>query len=420
MGRSRTDRLRGSRNRRRVSSEEFRIGDLRAAVRPRRQHQGRIPFRRRRLLSDRESAPRQEQSKYPRRRRLHVKGHRGALRLRSGTHAPVRLFSAAMLLAVTGYEADRPPLSVLLDVRPGLLPTIQGSIEPNRHGRVRQPSGPARHADYSPARPRATRHSPRPRRARRQDRAEPPHERHAGGDGAGTIPVVVRRFRPGAGEDGRPGHRPAEGRRRPVPRPSGGFGTGADPGWLEYRATRRRRVLESGILERPKRSRRGCLRRPRQHQVGPYRNRRGPSLEHRSESGAPRPASGRHDRRRRPAGKRIVRADRRQGIDGQHRIRGPAAQDLEHAGDRLVRGDLPRQRRSSGAPRRRRRLSGSPPAHGRGGAHRPVRRFRETSVFVADGRMVRPNGEQQASSQKTRGVARRVACAARFRRIVEV
>ena len=45
----------------------------------------------------------------------------------------------------------------------------------------------------SPA-PRATRHRPHPGGAGRQDRVEPAHERDAGGDGAGAVPVVVRRF----------------------------------------------------------------------------------------------------------------------------------------------------------------------------------------------------------------------------------
>ena len=50
-----------------------------------------------------------------------------------------------------------------------------------------------------------------PRRARRQDRPQPPHERDARSDGAGDLQGLVRRFRPHAGEDGRPRALPRAG-----------------------------------------------------------------------------------------------------------------------------------------------------------------------------------------------------------------
>ena len=48
------------------------------------------------------------------------------------------------------------------------------------------------------------RHRVDPRRARRQDRPQPPHERDARSDGAGDLQGLVRRFRSHAGENGRP------------------------------------------------------------------------------------------------------------------------------------------------------------------------------------------------------------------------
>ena len=88
---------------------------------------------------------------------------------------------------------------------------------------------------------------PHPRHAGRQDRAEPSDERDAGGDGAGPVPVLVRRFRPRAGEDGRLRHRAAEGDRRPVPRAAGGLGAGGDTGRMATRIARCRGSLpESG------------------------------------------------------------------------------------------------------------------------------------------------------------------------------
>ena len=44
---------------------------------------------------------------------------------------------------------------------------------------------------------RAARHSPRPRDARREDRAEPPDERGSKSDGTSPVQIAVRRFRPG-------------------------------------------------------------------------------------------------------------------------------------------------------------------------------------------------------------------------------
>lgn len=48
-----------------------------------------------------------------------------------------------------------------------------------------------------------TRHRIRPRRARRQDRAKPANERDAGGNGAGDLQGLVRRFRPDPRQDGK-------------------------------------------------------------------------------------------------------------------------------------------------------------------------------------------------------------------------
>ena len=50
----------------------------------------------------------------------------------------------------------------------------------------------------------AASHRPRPRDARRQDRAEPAHERDPRGDGADPVSVVVRRLRARPREDGGP------------------------------------------------------------------------------------------------------------------------------------------------------------------------------------------------------------------------
>ena len=83
---------------------------------------------------------------------------------------------------------------------------------------------------------RAARHRPCTRHAGRQDRAEPPHERHSGGDGAGALQVLVRRLRAGARQDGRPlaarriPARPARRALRPVPGPAGAVGAGGDTG----------------------------------------------------------------------------------------------------------------------------------------------------------------------------------------------
>ena len=94
-------------------------------------------------------------------------------------------------------------------------------------------------APFRSRRFRTTRHRPRPRHAGRQDRAEPPDERDAGGHGAGALQVVVRRFRPRPRQDGGPRHRPASGDCRPlscsrrrfrVGRDSGGLGRRPDPG----------------------------------------------------------------------------------------------------------------------------------------------------------------------------------------------
>ena len=69
-------------------------------------------------------------------------------------------------------------------------------------------------------------HRSHPGDAGRQDRVEPAHERDAGGDGPGVVQVLVRRFRPCAGQDGGPGHRAAQGHCRSVPRPPRGLGAG--------------------------------------------------------------------------------------------------------------------------------------------------------------------------------------------------
>ena len=66
---------------------------------------------------------------------------------------------------------------------------------------------------------RTTRYRARARRAGRQNRPEPAHERDAGGDGAGAVQVVVRRLRAGARQDGGPRHRLAQARLRSVPGP---------------------------------------------------------------------------------------------------------------------------------------------------------------------------------------------------------
>ena len=73
----------------------------------------------------------------------------------------------------------------------------------------------------------------------RQDRAEPADERHAGSDGASAVPVLVRRFRPRAGQDGKPRHGAAEGHRRPVPRPARGLRN-----WARYHWAGRSRALQ--------------------------------------------------------------------------------------------------------------------------------------------------------------------------------
>ena len=58
-------------------------------------------------------------------------------------------------------------------------------------------------------------------------------------DGAGAVQVVVRRLRPGAGQDGRPlasrrvAPRPPRRPLRPLPRPAGGLGARGDPGGVE-------------------------------------------------------------------------------------------------------------------------------------------------------------------------------------------
>ncbi len=49
-----------------------------------------------------------------------------------------------------------------------------------------------------------TRHRPHPRHTGRQDRAEPADERHAGGNGAGAVHIVVRGLRPGPCQGRRP------------------------------------------------------------------------------------------------------------------------------------------------------------------------------------------------------------------------
>ena len=87
-----------------------------------------------------------------------------------------------------------------------------------------------------PAPPRTAGRRPCPWHAGRQDRAEPPHERDAGGDGAGAVQVVVCRLRAGAGQDGGPlasrrvAARPPRRHLRPLPGPDGGLGAGGDPG----------------------------------------------------------------------------------------------------------------------------------------------------------------------------------------------
>ncbi len=49
---------------------------------------------------------------------------------------------------------------------------------------------------------RTTRHRPFPRHNERQDRVKSADERDSGGDGTGSLQVLVRRFRPGPCEDG--------------------------------------------------------------------------------------------------------------------------------------------------------------------------------------------------------------------------
>ena len=69
-----------------------------------------------------------------------------------------------------------------------------------------------------PAARRAKSHRGGAWRAGRQDRVEPADERDAGGDGAGALPELVRRFRPRPRQTRRPpAHRPRPRHRRSLP-----------------------------------------------------------------------------------------------------------------------------------------------------------------------------------------------------------